>query len=157
MLSGRLLLSNLDKREKVIVLMVGGFLSLIAGYWWNLHFPCNENIWSSSFVLITSGVAALLLGTCYYLIDIVGYTKFTKPGLIFGANAITVYFLADIWGLLFFRYKIGGFSLNEHFMSAFTNIAPSPEFWGMVYSLLFVVVNFIPALILYKRKIFIKL
>jgi predicted acyltransferase len=157
MLAGRLLLSNLDKREKVIILMVGGFVAMIAGYWWNLHFPCNENIWSSSFVLITSGIAALILGTCYYLIDIVGYTRFTKPGLIFGANAIAVYFLADIWGLLFFRFKFGGFSLNEHFMSAFTNVGPSPEFWGMVYSLLFVGINFIPAFILYRKKIFIKL
>lgn len=157
MLAGRLLLSKMDKMEKVIYLMVGGFLSVIAGYWWNLHFPCNENIWSSSFVLITSGVAALFLGTCYYLIDIVGHTRFTVGGLIFGANAIAVYFLADIWGLFFYRFKIGELPLNEHFMQFFMNVAPSPQFWGMVYSLLFVLINFIPALILYRKKIFIKL
>jgi len=157
MLAGRLLLSKIDRMEKVIYLMVGGFLSVIAGYWWNLHFPCNENIWSSSFVLITSGAAALFLGTCYYFIDIVGYTRFTEAGLIFGANAITVYFLADIWGLFFYGFKFGALPLNEHFMNHFMEVAPSPQFWGMVYSLLFVMINFIPALLLYRKKIFIKL
>ncbi len=157
MVVGRLLLGKLEKKDKVIYLMVGGFVSVILGYLWNLHFPCNENIWSSPFVLITSGVAALFLGSLFYLIDILGITRFTEGGLIFGANAITVYFLADIWALFFYVIKIGGASLNEHFLTFFSGVGPSPQFWSMIYALLFVMINFIPALILYREKIFIKL
>ena len=157
MIAGKLMLSNLDKRDKSMYLMVGGFVSVVLGYLWNLHFPCNENIWSSSFVLITSGVAALILGTTYYLIDILGMHRFTDGGIIFGANAIAVYFLADVWALFFYGIKIGGAPLNENYMTFFSGVAPSPEFWGMIYSLLFVLINFIPAWYMYRKKIFIKL
>jgi predicted acyltransferase len=157
MVVGHLLLGKMEKKDKVIYLMIGGFVSIVMGYLWNLHFPCNENIWSSSFVLITSGVAALFLGSLFYLIDILGITRFTEGGLIFGANAITVYFLADIWALFFYELKIGGGSLNEHFVTFFSGIGLSPQFWSMIYALLFVLINFIPALILYRKKIFIKL
>jgi predicted acyltransferase len=157
MLAGRLMLGNLDKRDKALYLMVAGFVSVMLGYLWNLHFPCNENIWSSSFVLITSGVAALFLGTSYYLIDILGMRRFTEGGVIFGANAIAVFFLADVWALFFYEIKFGGATLNDHYMTFFSNTFPSPEFWGMIYSLLFVLINFIPAFYLYKKKIFIKL
>ncbi len=157
MLAGRLLLGNTEKKEKTIFLLMGGFVSIILGYLWNLHFPCNENIWSSSFVLISSGVAALFLGSLYYLIDILDYQKHTEFGLIFGANAITVYFLADIWALLFYGLKIGGATVNDHFMSFLVGSALSPQFWSMIYALLFVLINFIPALILFRKKVFIKL
>ncbi|MCE1199503.1 MAG: hypothetical protein LWW85_11085, partial [Marinilabiliales bacterium] len=157
MIAGRLLLSKLDKRDIALYLFVGGVASVVAGYLWNLHFPCNENIWSSSFVLITSGVAALFLGTAYYLIDILGKTNCTRAGIIFGANAIAVYFLADIWGLFFYELKFGGHSLNESFVSGLAAQALSPQFWSMIYAMLFVGINFIPAWILYRKKIFIKL
>ena len=157
MIAGHLLLGNLDKRDKALYLMIGGFVSVMSGYLWNLHFPCNENIWSSSFVLITSGVAALVLGTCYYLIDILGMSRFTNAGIIFGANAIAVYFLADIWALFFYGLKIGGDSLNDHFLHLFSKVGPSPQFWSMAYAILFVFVNFVPAYLLYKKRIFIKL
>ena len=157
MIAGRLLLGKLDKRDKALYLLVGGFASVILGYLWNLHFPCNENIWSSSFVLITSGVAALVLGTSFYLIDILGISRFTMGGLIFGANAIAVYFLADIWALFFYEIKIGGASLNDRFVAFFSGVALSPQFWSMIYAILFVMINFIPAYVLYKKKIFIKL
>lgn len=157
MIAGKLMLSKMDKKDKALYLLVGGFLTVILGYIWNLHFPSNENIWSSSFVLITSGVGALVLGTSYYMIDILGRDKFTSPGIIFGANAITVYVLADILALLFYGLKIGGASVNEHFMTIFSDVAPSPQFWSMIYALLFVMVNFIPAYILFRKNIFIKL
>jgi len=157
MLAGRLLLGKMEKKDKAMALMIGGFVSVILGYLWNLHFPCNENIWSSSFVLITSGVAALFLGTFFYLIDILGMNRFTEGGLIFGANAIAVYFLADIWALFFYEIKIGGAPLNDHFLALFSGVGPSPQFWSMIYAILFVLINYIPALLLYRKKIFIKL
>ena len=108
-------------------------------------------------MLITSGAAALFLGTFYYLIDILGRTRFTEGGLIFGANAIAVYFLADIWALFFYELKMGGASLNDHFVTQLSGVAVTPQFWSMIYAMLFVLVNFVPALILYRKKIFIKL
>lgn len=157
-LAGHILLSRkLSSHEKSIYLMVGGLFATALGYLWGLTFPVNENIWTSSFVLVTSGMASLLMGAIYFLVDIQGRTWGTRPGIIFGANAITVYVLGDVLGLVFYYMKVGGNSLNMHFFELFTSLGLAPKFVSMTYAFLFICVLFIPAFILYKRRIFIKL
>lgn len=157
MLAGVLMLSNKTREMKVIWLMVIGFFMTFAGYLWGLTFPVNENIWTSSFVFVTSGIAFMALGAFYFLVDMKGYTYGTKPGIIFGANAITVYVLGDVFSLFFYGLKIGGQSLNMHFFDAFTAMGMAPNLVSMIYAVLFVCILFIPAYIMYKKKIFIKL
>jgi predicted acyltransferase len=157
MLAGRLMLSDKTPNEKVNYLMTAGAFTALAGYFWGLTFPVNENLWTSSFVLVTSGFASLLFGAFYFIVDIKGKTWGTKPGVIFGANAITVYFLGDVWALLFYEAKFGGSSLNEKFVDAWSNAGADPQLASLIYALIFICINFIPAWILYKKKIFIKL
>lgn len=157
LLAGHLLLSNRKPSDKVIYFLIFGLISTAAGYVWSLAFPVNENLWTSSFVLVSSGIASMILGTSYYVIDIRGYTQGTRPGIIFGANAIAVYVLADIFALLFYQLKIGADTLNGHVVSMLVHIGLSASLAGMLCSMLFVGINFIPAYILYQRKIFIKL
>ena len=157
MLAGQLMLSDKTPNEKVNYLMTAGVFLAIAGYFCGLVFPVNENLWTSSFVLITSGFASLLFGAFYFLVDIKGKTWGTKPGIILGANAISIYFLAEIWSLLFYEAKFGGVSLNTSFVHSLSNAGADPRFASLLYALLFVGINFIPAWILYRRKIFIKL
>ncbi|WP_420150716.1 acyltransferase family protein [Spirosoma sp.] len=157
MLAGRWMLSSANPLEKAAYLMTAGLFVAIAGYFWGLAFPVNENLWTSSFVLVTSGIASMLLGALYFLMDIKRHTDGTKPGVIFGANAITVYVLADIFALFFYRMKFGVLSLNEHVVRSLIAIGLQPELASLLYALFFVGVNFIPAYILYRNKIFIKL
>lgn len=157
MLAGRLMLSNKSSNEKVNYLMTAGAFSAIAGYFWGLAFPVNENLWTSSFVLVTSGFSAILFGAFYFIVDIKGNTWGTKPGIIFGANAITIYFLADVWALIFYEAKFGGTSLNDRFVQGLSNSGADPRFASLLYALLFVGINFIPAWLLYRKRIFIKL
>ncbi|WP_128545152.1 acyltransferase family protein [Larkinella soli] len=157
MLAGRLMLSGLSRNEKVNYLMTAGLFSAALGYVWGLTFPVNENLWTSSFVLVTSGFAALLLGAVYFLVDVLGRTGGTRPGIIFGANAIAVYVLADLLALVFYGARFGGKSLNEHGVSLLTGLGCDPRLASMLYALCFVGINFIPAWMLYRRKIFIRL
>jgi predicted acyltransferase len=157
LLAGHLLLSNRHPKDKVIYLMMAGMLSLILGYVWQLDFPVNKHIWTSSYVLVTSGMAAMLLGAVYYIVDIRGYWKGTQVGLIFGANAIAVYVLADLLSIPFYQIPFGSNTMNGHVVEALTSMGFAPKFASMLYALLFVGINFIPAYMLYKKKIFIKL
>ncbi|MBX2921185.1 MAG: DUF1624 domain-containing protein [Chitinophagaceae bacterium] len=157
MLAGRLMISAYAPYQKISYLMTAGMLSSIAGYFWGLIFPVNENLWTSSFVLVTSGFACLLLGAMYLLVDIKGYTRWTRVGIIFGANAITAYVMADILALFFYRAWFGGVPLNEKVVTALINGGVQPELASLLYALFFVAVNFIPVYILYRRKVFIKL
>jgi len=157
LLVGHLMLSKRSSLEKVSLLMVFGFISVAVGYAWGLTFPVNKNLWTSSYVLVTSGLGSLLLGTMYYVIDIKNYTSGTKPWIIFGSNAIAIYFISDVISYLFYLIPIGGMALNEHFVSVFTGMGLAPKFVSMLYAMLFVSINFGIASLLYKKKIFIKL
>lgn len=157
MLAGTLLLKLKSREYKVIWLFLLGFLSTIAGVVWNWHFPLNENIWTSSFVLFTSGLASMTLAASIFVVDILNYRNGAQFGVIYGSNAIAIYVLADIFAIFFYGIKPGGSSLNEHFFNFFTSIGGAPKFVSMIYALIYVGILFIPAYLLYKRKIFIKL
>ena len=157
MLAGTMLLSKHTLDEKVMYLFTFGFLSAIIGVVWNLTFPLNENLWTSSFVLFTAGIASITLAASIFVIDILGHKKIARFGIIYGSNAITAYVLADLLAIVFYGIPFGGAGLNTHFFNLFTSIHVAPKIASMLYSLLFVFINFIPAYILYKKKIFIKL
>ena len=157
MLAGTLLLKLKSQEYKVIYLFTFGFVSTIVGVIWNWVFPLNENLWTSSFVLFTSGLASMTLAASIFLVDMLQYKKYAQFGVIYGSNAITIYVLADIFALLFYGIEIAGSSLNDHFFNFFTSIGGEPKFVSMVYALIYVGINFIPAYILFRKKIFIKL
>lgn len=157
MLVGKLILSKQDQETKVIQLFSAGFFALIVGYFWNYVFPLNKSIWTSSFVMVSSGLATMLLAVSIYFVDIKGRTRFTKPGIIFGSNAIAVYMLADLWREPFYRIKIAGSTLNVHFLDLFESLNWNLKVGSLLCAVIFIGFNFIPAWILYKKKIFIKL
>ncbi len=157
MLAGHLLLGNRPAGNKVVVLMVSGFAAVSAGYAWGFVFPVNKNLWSSSYVLVTAGMASLVLGALYYIIDVRKHTRGTAPWLVFGSNAIAIYFISDVISYIFYLIPVGPGALNEQFMRFFTGMGIEPKLASMCYAFMFVCVNFGIASILYARKIFIKL
>ncbi|NHE58893.1 acyltransferase family protein [Cyclobacterium plantarum] len=157
LLAGKILLEGNNGNLKANYLMATGVPLVLLGLLWAQVFPINKHLWTSSFTLITGGTAFIALGACYFLVDILGKQKGTSVGIIFGANAITVYVLADVLSLVFYYIEFGGQSLNTHFMNGITAIGISSKLASLLYALLFVGINFIPAYWLYKRKIFIKL
>jgi len=157
LLTGKILISKLEIDRKIVWLFIGGFILFCVGIVWSWIFPLNKNLWTSSYVLVTSGLGALTLATCIFFIDVLKYSKIVQFGIVYGTNAITVYVLAGLLSPLFYGLPIGGMSLNAHFTSMLNNAGFAPEFSSMLYALLYVGLNYIPILILYKKKIFIKL
>lgn len=141
----------------MILLLVFGFISCILGYLWSLDFPVNKNLWTSSYVILTGGLAMLILAVLMFLIDDLEYLSPSRFGIVFGSNAITIYVLAYLLSFIFFSLPFAGTSLNEHFIRLSGHSLFSPKFLSLCYALMFVAVNYIPAYWLYKKKIFIKL
>ena len=147
----------MEQDRKVIYLFTFSFFAFVVGFFWSYIFPLNKNIWTSSFVMATSGLAGMTLAASIFVVDILGRSRFTRAGIIFGSNAIAVYVLAYVWRLPFYSWKFGGASLNVHWMNMFENLGWSMKFGSFFYAALFICFNFIPAWLLYKKKIFIKL
>ncbi|MDX9846376.1 MAG: heparan-alpha-glucosaminide N-acetyltransferase domain-containing protein [Tenuifilaceae bacterium] len=157
LLAGRLIVSKQSGERKILYLFTAGFIATIVGYAWGCTFPMNKPLWTSSYVLFTSGMAAMVLGVSMFLVDILGYTRGTKPWLIFGSNAIAVYVMAGMLIAVFYSLPIGGASLNVHYFNLLTGLGVAPKLASLTYALLYVGLLFVPAAILYNRKIFVKL
>ncbi len=77
--------------NKVSGMFFFGGVLLAIGLIWNSYFPLNKAMWTSSYVFATTGLALLVLGSCYWLIDIKGYKAWAKPFVIFGVNALALF------------------------------------------------------------------
>lgn len=91
-------LKRKDREESVKIswMFSIGILAVILGLIWDLCFPINKALWTSSFVLYAGGLATIGLALCYWLIDVQGYKKGTTPFVVYGVNAITVFFLSGL-------------------------------------------------------------
>lgn len=72
-------------------LILFGLGGVALGLLWDLHLPINKHLWSSSFILLTSGMAFLMLALFYWIIDIHGYTRWAFFFKVIGMNSLTIY------------------------------------------------------------------
>lgn len=80
-----------DHGKILLGLVISGLACLLAGFLWHWIYPVNKELWTGSFVLITSGCSLLLLGLFYLLADLWNWRTFTLFFSIIGMNAILVY------------------------------------------------------------------
>ena len=83
--------SPITMERKSLQLLVMGIVSLLLAQLWNLVFPINKNLWTSSFVLHVSGWSLILLALFYYIIDVRGYRKWAFFFSVIGMNSILIY------------------------------------------------------------------
>jgi predicted acyltransferase len=157
MLVGKLIGHSALETDNLIKIIVYGFTACVIGVIWHYYFPINKQIWSSSYVMITSGLSTIVLSICLYLFDFKKQKKWTFASAVFGNNAIAAYFLAGILSPIFYGLTVGGKSLNTHFFDGLTNLGLKSEIVSLMYALMYVGIIFVPIYILYKKKIFIKL
>ncbi|TCK74114.1 acyltransferase family protein [Acidipila rosea] len=138
-------------------LLIAALVLLTCGRIWNIWFPINKKLWTSSYVLWAAGCSLLGLALCYWAVEIRQWKRgWTFPWLVFGSNAITAYVFSEVLASIIGSVRIHGQSLSRTFYSHTFAHIPDPAFGSLLYSLTYVAVCFIPVLILYRRKIFIK-
>ena len=82
-LTGHFLRSSRDKKDICGWLFTAGWLAIVVGLFWHIAFPINKSLWTSSYVVFTSGCALQFLGFCYWLIDVKEIKTWAKPAVIF--------------------------------------------------------------------------
>ena len=96
-LVGTMIKTTNDHEDNAQRMAVLGSLLIIIGWLWGFIFPINKQIWTSSYVLYTGGIAIILLAGLVWLVDIKKINWWTKPFVILGSNAIFLYALSSIW------------------------------------------------------------
>jgi predicted acyltransferase len=99
---------RLTPQQKSLSLIVGGIVLIAAGLLWSLQFPIIKAIWTSSFVLVTGGASAILLGIAYQIIDVWGQKGWATIFVWVGANAIMLYLLNGLMGFETFAARFVG-------------------------------------------------
>jgi len=149
--------------KKVWGMLACGAAGFLLAETWNIWFPINKKLWTSSFVLLTTGLALIVFGLCYWLLDVRKARRIpTKPAIIFGMNAIAAYVFSEVFAALL---NVGRWPGSDPSSGNFqqrifaTVFAPlgSPEFGSLIYSISFVLVCWALMWVLYRKKIFFKI
>jgi len=150
MFTGEFLMSQYMKQKplrKGLYLALAAVCLMIIGQLWNLVFPINKNLWTSSFVCFVGGLSLLLFTLFYLIIDVWNYRKWAFFFVVIGMNPITIY--------------LAGRIVNLHVVSKFLLgwfITFIPEVWSpFLYGIVITAIAWLFLYILYRRKIFLKI
>jgi predicted acyltransferase len=146
-LAGNLLRNgSVTQKRKAIWLIIAGVVSLIAAQLWNLDFPINKNLWTSSFVLHAGGISLVLLSIFYYIIDVLHYTRWAFFFVVIGMNSILIYLSDDF---IKWRYT------TEALFKWLVQLTGQP-YDIVVLAICMVTVKWMFLYFLYRKKVFLR-
>ena len=106
--AGRWICGERTPAERAVGMFLAGNALVVLGLAWGQVFPINKNLWTSSYVVLTAGLALHFLATCYWLVDVRGWRRPARPFVLFGVNAIAAFFLSGIFARVLNLVKVGG-------------------------------------------------
>lgn len=132
--AGSVIKSSRPRKKTFSLLFIFGFLSLISGLIIGQFHPIVKKIWTSSFVLFSSGICFMLMALFYYIVDIKKSRKWAFPLKVIGMNAITAYVLSHIVDFPeIANYVLFGF---EPYLGSYYDILLTLGGFGILYLLL---------------------
>lgn len=149
---GKLMIRSSKIEEKILRLLLMGFILTITGWLFTFALPLNKRIWSPTFVLVTCGLAASLLATLMYSIDMKGKNTGLKFFLIFGVNPLFLYVISELLSIIF--NKTGFKSI---IYSGISSILGDGCTASAIYALSFMLLLGIIGYPLWKKKKYIKI
>ncbi len=161
-MAGALIMSVKDNHQKIEHLGLLGAVILMLGFLWDYAMPINKTLWSSSYVLVTCGLASLLLAVLIWLIDVKGYKSWTMFFETFGVNPMAIFVFAGLFANLIsnvgFVTSAGKWmSLKGYLYAEVLSPMFGATLGSLVFALMFIAFCWIVALPLYKKKIYIKI
>lgn len=143
LLMGRLLKSQSSPAYKLKIMGITSAAVLLTGYITSIFVPVVMKMWTVSYGLISAGWACSVLLLFYWIIDVIGYRKWSYFFVIIGMNALAVYLSGSVMKL-------------SRIADVFTEgIAESMGNFGPFFSALaFIALEWAILNWMYKRKIF---
>ena len=143
--AGELIKSDLPGKKVALYLFLIGIAGIISGMLLGIWHPIIKKLWTSSFVLASSGVCFLLLSLFYWIIDVKGKVKWAFPLKVIGMNAIVAYVLSHVFNF----HQIAEMVLFglKQFVADFNYLVLAIGGFGILYLILWY---------MYKNKTFIK-
>jgi predicted acyltransferase len=137
--------------RKSLWLIGAGIGLLAAGHLWALQFPIIKAIWTSSFVLVTAGWSAILLGAFHQVVDVWGVKRWATMLVWIGTNAITLYMANNLINFAEVSQRLVGGDVAELLDRAVTSGTGNLAVNGLGLAFAVALAGF-----MYRRKIFVR-
>lgn len=157
MLAGRWIATKRPLVERIAALAACAALAMMVGLMWHWVFPINKNLWTSSYVLFTGGMAALAIATCMWIIDVQGVRWWTMPFAVFGVNPILAFVGSGLMArfmssLIHVQFEGKSVPLQAAIYRTLFTPFFSPKNASLLFAISFVLVWFAILLVFYRRK-----
>jgi predicted acyltransferase len=155
-------ITHTSSLTKVSALFFFGIVLFAIAWIWNSFFPFNKSLWTSSYVFVTTGLALLIFGACYWLIDIKGYSRWAKPFIIFGANALALFVFSGIFARMMSAFRVSytaegkGISAQKWIVDNIYLQLFQPINASFAYAISFILFFLFLMWLLYRKQIYIK-
>jgi predicted acyltransferase len=147
--------------DRITGLFAGGSVGMMLGLMWNWSFPINKNLWTSSYVIFTAGMACVALATVMWIVDYVNVKWWTKPFVVFGVNPIVAFVGSGVMARLIYtlwhvNYQGKSIALQDAiYQIVFLPWLP-PRVASLAFAITFVLLWYGILLVLYRRNIILK-
>ena len=155
-LAGNFIRSKSNNYETIAKLMMAGSLLILVALFWDMVFPINKKIWTSSYVLLTIGLDLVLLSILIYVIELLKKQGWTYFFLVFGRNPLFIYVLSQILIVILYTIPIGESSLQYWLYNDFFGSFSSPINASLLFAIFFMVLNWFIGYLLDRKGIYIK-
>lgn len=142
--------------EVIAKLMIAGAILMLAAFTWDMSFPINKKIWTSSFALLTIGLDLLIIAILAYVIDISERRRWTRFFVVFGRNPLFIYLFADVVLTTMTLIPVGDGNLQQWFYSDFFGSFTGPYFASFLFALSYMLFNWVVGYFLDRKGIYIK-
>lgn len=158
LLTGDWLGSARDAKRKFAGMIACGVLGIIAGEIFDLWFPINKKLWTSSYVVFTAGMALVCLALCYWILDVEQWRgRWTRFFLVFGMNPIAAYVFAEMISHALDSFHQGAADWQEVVYLKFFEPLASPANASLLYAVAFVLMCWVAMWVLYRKGVFLKI
>ena len=155
-LAGDFIRSRSNVYEVISKLMVAGVALMFAALCWHLVFPINKKIWTSSFVLLTTGLSITILSVLIYVIQVIKKERWTTFFTVFGKNPLFIYILSGLLITIFGFIPVGRGDLNQWLFVDFFGSLASPINASLMFALFYMLLNWLVGYFLDRKGIYIK-
>jgi predicted acyltransferase len=128
---------------------------------WNWSFPINKSLWTSSYVMFTAGMACVAIATIMWIVDYSNVKWWTKPWVVFGVNPIVAFVGSGVMARLIYtlwhvNYKGQSISIQSAiYQGVFLPWLPE-RVASLAFAIVFVLLWYGILLVLYRKKIILK-
>jgi len=155
-LVGRFIQQKGKTYEGLAKLLLAGCALVCLAYFWDITFPINKKLWTSSFVLYTVGLDCVILSAIIFIVDFLNKRNWTYFFEVFGRNPLFIYLLSEILVTILYLVLVSP-KVNLHGW-IYTNIfSHAGAYLGsLLFAISYMLICWLVGLWLDKRKIYVR-